>query len=529
MRKIILLAAILIATNIGGSAQNNQQWGNWRLWGEQPDGTYRNPVIPADYSDIDCIRVGDDYYAISSTFQFSPGVIVLHSKDLVNWEICGHAVADLTQISPELNWDAMNRYGKGIWAGSIRYHNERFHIYFGTPDEGYFMTSADRPEGPWEPLHHMLKESGWDDCSALWDENGNGYFIGTRFADGYKTYLFRLSKDGRDIDRSSAVLVNLGSGREANKLIRVGDWYYIIFSEHKSDKGRYVMAKRSRKPTGPYSEEKQLALPGREAMEPNQGGIVQGRDGNWYFFTHHGTGDWSGRIASLLPVTWIDGWPVIGTPMPGDTGSMKWDGDMPYRDDGRLHIQRSDDFDDENLALQWEWNYQPRREMYSLSEREGWLRLKAFKPLRANELMYAGNTLTQRTYRSFRNEVVVKMDLSGMADGQKSGLCHFSQRYSFLGVKQQDGVKRIEYNHNGETLEGDVVEDRYIWFRSEWGLDGKSVYSYSTDGENYTTFGEPYQLAWGNYRGDRIGIFCFNNEQEKGFVDIDYCHYALEK
>ncbi len=255
------------------------EWGTWTAWGDQGNGLYLNPVIPSDYSDINCIRVGDDYYAISSTFQFSPGMTVLHSKDLVNWEICGNAVADLAQIGPELDWTRMNRYNRGVWAGSLRYHAGRFYIFFGTPDEGYFMTSASRPEGPWEPLTRLLDGPGWDDCSAIWDEKGNAYFVGTHFADGYKTYLFDMAPDGKSIDRGSARLVNEGNGREANKLIKVGGWYYLVFSEHKPGIGRYVMARRSRKVTGPYKEEKQLALPGVEAMEPNQGGIVEGRDG----------------------------------------------------------------------------------------------------------------------------------------------------------------------------------------------------------------------------------------------------------
>lgn len=172
------------------------------------------------------------------------------------------------------------------------------------------MTSAVRPEGPWEPLTSLLSEPGWDDCTAIWDDKGKAYFAGTHFADGYKTYLFKMSEDGKSIDRKSAVLINEGSGREASKLIKVNGWYYLVFSEHKPGVGRYVLAKRSKKVTGPYKEERQLALPSVEAMEPNQGGIVQGRDNNWYFLTHHGTGDWSGRIVSLLPVTWIDDWPI---------------------------------------------------------------------------------------------------------------------------------------------------------------------------------------------------------------------------
>ncbi|WP_201783386.1 family 43 glycosylhydrolase, partial [Hymenobacter sp. AT01-02] len=172
--KVFVLAILLATMRISLLAQVPPPWGDWNRWGEQADSTYSNPIIPSDYSDLDCIKVGDDYYAITSTFQFSPGLTILHSRDLVNWQFAGHAVADLTQIGPELNWDKMNRYGRGIWAGTIRHHNGRFYIYFGTPEEGYFMTSAPRPAGPWERLSPVLAESGWDDCSVLWDEKGQG-------------------------------------------------------------------------------------------------------------------------------------------------------------------------------------------------------------------------------------------------------------------------------------------------------------------------------------------------------------------
>ena len=334
------LLALIFCVYFSGCLMGQQQaeWGNWKNWGDQEDGTYLNPIIPSDYSDIDCIRVGEDYYAISSTFQFSPGMTLLHSKDLVNWEICSNIIDDLTQISESLNWTRMDRYGRGVWAGTLRHHNGRFYLFFGTPDEGYFMTSASRAEGPWEPLTPLLPEAGWDDCTAMWDDNGKAYFVGTHFADGYKTYLFKMAEDGKSIDRKSAVLINSGSGREASKLIKVNGWYYLIFSEHKPGVGRYVMAKRSRKLTGPYKEERQLALPGCEAMEPNQGGIILGKDNNWYFLTHHGTGDWSGRIVSLLPVTWIDGWPIPGEVLPQNIGAMKWGGKMPSLPHGDLSL-----------------------------------------------------------------------------------------------------------------------------------------------------------------------------------------------
>lgn len=502
------------------------QWGDWRAWGDQHDGTYRNPIIPADFSDIDCIRVGDEYYAISSTFQFSPGMTILRSYDLVNWTYAGHAVNDLTQIGPELDWSRMGRYGRGIWAGSLRYHGKRFYLAFGTPDEGLFITSAPRVEGPWQPLTPLLGEPGWDDCCMYWDDNGEAAFVATHFADGYKTYLFRMSPDGKSIDRASAVLVNEGNGREANKLIRHEGWYYLIFSEYKPGVGRYVMARRSRRLFGPYEEEKQLAYVCAEANEPNQGGIVEGKDGNWYFLTHHGSGDWSGRIMSLLPVSWREGWPIIGSIASGESmGRMVWGGRHPAPEAPKGGLLRSDEFAKDTLTGQWQWNYQPRRVMYSLSERPGWLRLKAFKPLKEGQVRYAGNTLTQRVYRTERNRVVVKLDISNVAEGQRCGLCHLSVPGAALGVVRLQGVCRMEYLTPSGGIKGEAIEGPYLWIASEWGLDGRASFSYSTDGGRFTAWGDTYTLTWGDYRGDRIGVYCFNDIAEEGFVDVDFFRY----
>jgi len=253
MKKILL---IILVVNYICMLASGSIWGKWVNWGSQPDKTYFNPVLPADFSDIDCIRVRDDYYAISSTFQYSPGMVILHSKNLVDWSIIGHAVTDIRQISPEMNWDRMDRYGRGIWAGSIRYHDRRFYVLFGTPDEGFFTTWADEPTGPWSPLTNILPESGWDDCSAIWDDNGDAYFIGTLFRDRlYETYIFKMDPDCSSIDRSSAILVNKGGSREASKLIKVNDWYYLIYSRTGGG-SRFVVAKRSRDINGPWSTEK---------------------------------------------------------------------------------------------------------------------------------------------------------------------------------------------------------------------------------------------------------------------------------
>jgi beta-xylosidase len=519
----------MISLNCAQAQETSRRWGEWQRWGDQGDGTYLNPVLPADFSDIDCIRVGSNYYAISSTFQFSPGMVILQSKDLVNWKIAGHAVSDLTQIGPELGWERMNRYGRGIWAGALRYHDKKFQLYFGTPEEGYFMTTASKPEGPWEPLHKILGESGWDDCCPFWDEDGQGYFVGTQFNQNYKTYIYKMTPDGRDIIKESRVLINEGAGREANKLYKWNGWYYHFFSEVGGDGGRYTMMQRSKNIFGPYSEKKQLTHTNWEANEPNQGGIVQTPNGDWYFLTHHGHGDWSGRIMSLLPVTWIDGWPIIGKVAPDGVGDMVWSGPKPIR--GPLvTLQTDDDFASSKLAPQWEWNYQPRTEKWSLKEKRGSLRLHAFKPLKTNDLLWAGNTLTQRSMRTSRNEVTLKLNLSGMVSGQKAGLCHFAApSYSSLGIVQEGITRQLVYRQDDKTVDGPTITGDNLWIRSRWGLDGRSQYFYSQDGRTFTDFGPPYQLQWGSYRGDRIGIYNYNDTAEAGYIDVDSFRYDYDK
>jgi len=504
-----------------------QKWGDYSNWGDQGDGTYRNPVIPSDYSDIDCIRVGSDYYAVSSTFQFSPGFVILHSKDLVNWSILGHVVPDIGVIGPDMTWTKMNRYGKGVWAGAIRFHDNKYWVYFCTPDEGYFMSTATNPAGPWEPLHKMASfGGGWDDCCPFWDDDGQGYFVGTNFRDGYKIHLWKLAPDGRDVIPESDVVIHQSHGSEANKLYKIKDCYYHFYSEDHGRDGRVMMMERSKSITGPYTENRQLSYAEKEFHEPNQGGLVDTEKGEWYFFTHHGHGDWEGRCDSLLPVTWIEGWPIIGQPDDKGIGHFVLSGKKPVEGTPIVTPHTSDEFDDTSLPPQWEWNYQPRDDKWSLTERPGWLRLHAFKPLQPDNLMKAGNTLTQRCFRTISNEVVIKLDLAGMADGQKCGLCHFAGTYSFLGVSQNGPTRTLVYNNNGKDVAGPEIPGNDLWIKSTWGLDGKSQYSYSTDGTSFTNFGDPYQLSWGNYRGDRIGIFSFNNKTDDGYVDIDYFHYT---
>ncbi|MCF7976276.1 MAG: glycoside hydrolase 43 family protein [Phycisphaerae bacterium] len=521
---LLCVGGLLSSARAGDAPET---WGLWTQWGDQGDGTYRNPVLPSDYSDIDCIRVGSDYYAISSTFQYSPGMVILHSKDLVNWTILSHVISDVTQMGPAFNWDRMDRYGRGVWAGAIRYHDHRFWVYFGTPDEGYFMSTAAHPAGPWTPLHQTLAAVGWDDCCPFWDDDGQGYLAGTCFKEGYKTYLFKLTPDGRDIIPDSGIIINQGMRREASKLYKINGLYYHFFSEYDSKKGRYCMMQRSSNIAGPYTEVKQLSHAQKAFREPNQGGIVQTEQGDWYFFTHHGSGSWEGRCNSLLPVTWQEGWPILGQVGEDGMGTMVWSGRKPVPDAPRAIPQTSDDFSCDALPPQWEWNHQPRADKWSLTERRGWLRLYAFKPLELDDPLKAGNTLTQRCFRSSANEVIVKLDLSAMADGQKAGLCHYAKTHAALGVAQQGVTRTLEYRLDGRVTAGPRLTANTLWIRSTWGLDGKSQFAYSLEGRVYTDLGGPYALSWGHYRGDRLGLYSYNNQAEAGFLDVDYFSYTV--
>lgn len=509
-------------------------WGDWQTWGQQTADTYLNPVIPADYSDIDCIEHEGYYYAISSTFQFEPGMVILRSTDMVNWHVYSHAVPDITQISKGQDWTQMDRYGRGIWAGAIRWHKGRFYVYFGCPDEGMFMTTARRIEGPWAPLTKMNIDGGWDDCCPLFDEDGRNYFVATHFADGYKTYIFPLSQDGKTVDHDRRVLINEGCGREASKLYKWKGKYYHMFSEDK-DGGRYLMMQRSDSPLGPYDEVRRLHHTEREWNEPNQGGYLKDAEGNWFFLTHHGQGDWGGRQVSLLPVTWTeDGWPVIGEPDHDHIGRMVWHHRMPvpFRAEGTPFLRQGDatgvgrTLSVKGFAAEdWEWNYHPRKGFYARTARS--LTLKAFRPLDEGNLLKAGNTLTLRSGQTPWNKATVRIDLGKMAEGQRTGICHFSASWSEFGVEMRGGRRSLYHrSHNGE-YQKELATDlpRYVWLGSHWGLDGRCHYLYSLDGKAWHDMGVRYQLQWGHYRGDRLGLFTYNDKGEAGqatFSEFDY-------
>ena len=501
-------------------------------WGDQGDGTFVNPIIPADYSDLDAIRVGNTYYAISS-LHMSPAMVVLRSHDMVNWTTIGHVVPDVSVLGEDkLSWRRMDAYGRGVWAGAIRHHAGRFHVYFGSPDSGLYVSTATDAAGPWSPLKGLWRVSGYDDPCPFWDDDVTAWLAMTRFepyqetGKPYVISLYRMASDGLSIDTSSAIRLHNSPGSEATKLYKFGRFYYHYFSEVRPE-GRVPMMKRATSLLG-LTKARAVQLGHVNAKvdrEPNQGAFLQAPGGKWWFLTHQGHGDWEGRAMCLLPVTWRDGWPIIGTMGRDGIGNMVWSSSKPVRSGRPPLMTFSDDFSSGIKPL-WEWNHAPKRDSFSVLERKGWLRLKAFRPSRSN-FRGVGNILTQRSWRTEFNRASVTLDLSAMADGQTAGLCHTSTSSAWIGICQNAGRRRLCFFNNGEMKMGEDIGASTIRLSTSWNADGMAVFEYGNENEGMKRFGSVYALKWGDYRGDRIGLFTFNEAKEEGQADFTDFRYQI--
>ncbi len=523
-RWVILVLVIVFGTARAGRAAED----NRGACGDQGDGTYANPILPGDFSDPDVIRVGDSYYLITSTFQYSPGMAIMESKDLVNWRYLGHCALDVTQIGSDMNWNRMNRYGHGIWAGAIRWHDGKFWVFFTTWDEGVFMTTATDAAGPWAPLVKVWGVHGWDDPCPLWDDDGQAYLLLSQPGERWWTHLFKLSADGRSIDPASDFVVDDYHGSEGNKIYKINGIYYVFHNQIDGPDNRTGVFMRSKNLHGPW--EKKLFLYGdgpKHEREPNQGGLVQTPGGSWWFITQQGAGGYfDGRPCSLLPVRWVDGWPIVDAPTAKST--MVWRHPKPVAGLPVVLPQSDDEFSSAAPGPQWEWNFQPRAEKWSLTERPGFLRLKAFPPTQKGNVLKAGNMLTQRLIGYEGGEVTVKCDPSGMADGQVGGLVFFWREYAILGVVQRGPARRVQLNVRCVLTDGPELPlaTSAVWFRAEVSDQAVCTFAYSLDGRVFTPLGGSFALGWNDYRGSRVGLCCYNDDAEAGVLDVDWFHYT---
>ena len=533
--------------------------------GDQGDGTYKNYVLVADYSDPDVIRVDDTYYMVTSTFHLNPGLTILESKDLVNWSFTSNAIEDMSVLSPQFSYQAMDGYSAGIWAPSLRYHKGTFYIHVGGPLIGLVVCKANDIHGPWT-VERMKMTKPWTgrkliDCCPFWDDDGKAYFAASEpynTADAqwidYHNYIFEMSEDGVTL-LDNGVIVHTGWVSEAMKIYKINGWYYLFYSESPGDEGRIrsQYAARSRSIYGPYQICKLVHSHGRPDQGPNQGGLVEDVDGNWWFLCHgmsRAPLSSNGRQLMLLPVYWENGWPMIGEDLDGDgVGEMIWRHKKPAcKSSVTPHLPAAtDEFDKPELGLQWSWNHKDRPDRWSLTERPGYLRLKACKPVLNGGFYHACNTLTQRIMGE-TGTIDAVLDTSGMIDGQYAGLCLQADPSLLLGVYQENGKKYIRWQYTRYPRTNDASSTAYddnfyqkdiceipaqagggtsVYFRMKIRGEKARLY-YSLDGEENTLAEDWIRFGFFAWRGGRPGFFTYNEFDEGGVADFDYFRYAID-
>jgi beta-xylosidase len=507
----------------------------WAIAQDAPTGpapSYQNPILFADYSDPDVIRDGANYYLIASTFHFVPGIPILQSPDLVHWTIVGHVV-DRLEMDPRYSMIGGNRYGLGIWAPSMRKHNGLYYVYFPTPTEGIFVSTAARITGPWSKPAVVMNQAGLEDPCPFWDDDGSAYLIHSKTGAG-PLILHRMSADGRRVLDEGKVIVDDPQHLpvlEGPKLYKRHGYYYIFAPFGGVGSGAETVL-RSRQLYGPYEHRVVLAQGDTKINGPHQGAYVETPDGEGWFVHFQSVGA-HGRIVHLEPVAWQDDWPIVGKD-PDDvvTGEPVPSGPIPGHPPGHpkelttaLSDQRpqtSDEFSGTRLGVQWEWNHNPDDAHWSLNARRGYMRLI---PMRAEDLLDARNTLTQCMQdNSF--ELTARVDLAGMRSGDHAGLAMFEKLSSGLEVVQTGGERRLNYFHVQDGTAGPVLTGNTLELRVQVSGD-EARYSFSLDdGQTFAPLGAPTPIRFSWWKGSRPALFAFTTEaSDPGAVDIDWVHY----
>ena len=559
-------------TKIASCAENTHTGNS----GDQGDGTFRNPVLAFDYSDPCPIRVGQDYYLARSTFQMSPGVPILHSRDLVNWTTIGAAIPDISVLAPEFNWDRMDRYGGGVFAPSLRYHDGTFWVFVNCyTGEGFYVCTATNPAGPWQVRQIMdkngkpLRTTAWTDPCPFWDDDGKAYLISSRPGSQWFGYLFEMAPDGSRLFDADVDHMNDGEGpyayprggtmvspfqsTEGNKILKRNGYYYLVhieFLDSGQGRGTYVFRARHiygvkpdgtpGKPGDPGKyevfkfgpvDDKTDEFYSRNLELPGQGGFVDTPDGRWFWIGQFNRFSSDGRLPQLLPVTWIDDWPVPGVDIQDGHGRMVWQLPKPIAEHAACTPQGSDDFKKPVLDPRWHWNHQPRADKWSLTERPGFLRLHAFAQLEPGKFFKTRNVICQRHTRRVLAQVTIRLELAGMTDGQEAGLVHFGpgNTSASIAVRKTRAALAMRFNKADTPTDGPALPagTTVLWLRSAAGFDDQCVFSYSTDGQSFAPLGEPYTLVGGGWRGDIVGIYTFNNLAENGYIDVDSFDYRF--
>ena len=483
-------------------------------WGDQGNGTYINPILNADYSDPDVIRVRDKYYMIASDFHFL-GMQVLESSDMINWKL-------ISQIYHHFDfpgWDNNQQYAGGSWAPSIRYHDNKFWVFFCTPKEGLFMSNAVNPSGPWSPLHLVKKVEKWEDPCPFWDEDGQAYLGRSRHGAG-PIIIHKMSADGtRLLDEGMTVYT--GPVAEGTKIFKKDGYYYLSIPEGGVGTGWQTIL-RSKNIYGPYEKKVVLEQGSTTINGPHQGAIVDTPDDQWAFFHfqhHHALG----RVVHLQPMHWENDWPVIGVDFDRNgIGEPVYVCQKPIESKTIFAPQTDDDFSTPNLSLQWQFNHNPTDHAWSLSAHPGSLTLKALK---SSTFRLARNTLTQKIMGNI-SEATIAMDFTEIVDGQRCGLACMGKINNVLGIKMEKGQKYLYTSNDTTEISTTFPNGNQIYLRVSIDITNqKFQYFYSTDNIRFIPYGTSFFIPFGFWKGARIALYCYNKEQEAGAASFQWFKY----
>lgn len=480
------------------------------------DGSYTNPLIPADFPDPDVIFVDGTYYMVSTTMFVFPGVTILQSKDLVNWEYCSNAVPRF-DFSPCYNLDGCHRYSHGQWATSMRYHHGKFHLLFITLDEGGFLCTAEKAEGPWE-IKKLPK--GFYDPGMFFDDDGRNYVV-----HGYSD-IFVTEIDENFVAMSKDSLVFKGDirkGLEGAHVYKINGYYYLYCTYGGLD--GIQVALRSKNIYGPY-EQKVVISDSTSGINfgIHQGALIQTQTGEWWTVLFVDSGPF-GRFPSLQPVNWVDGWPMVG---------VEGKGVVTYKkpDIGAFHpikiLPTSDEFDQTILGYQWGWNHNPDSLHWSLTENSGQLCIMTNKLV--TNLRGARNMLTQRLFAKYESSiptiVTTKLDVSHIKEGDLAGLAIFQDPYAFISVTKRDGQKYVEMANNGVVIASTKINKDIIYLRATASnQNALASFEFSTDNKQFQNIGNHLAMKFNLkvFTGNKVGLFNYATVQSGGYVDFDWC------
>ena len=422
------------------------------------NGKYRNPVLYADYSDPDAIRVGEDYYMVASSFCNAPGLPLLHSKDLVNWKVVNYCIDRI----PEFRY-RNPIHGCGVWAPSIRYHEGIYYVCFPMPDEGIYMTTATDPLGKWSEPVNIRPGAGWIDPCPFWDDDGRAYLVAgvAKSRIGYKSvlHMVEMQPDGMALIGEEKVIFDGNTNDqvtiEGPKMYKRNGWYYV-FAPAGGVKTGWQTVLRARNPFGPYEYRVVMRQGDSPVNGPHQGAwvdTVTGQD----FFLHFQDVYAAGRIIHLQPMHWENDWPVIGVNKNGNEyGEPVMEYDKPdigksseeLADTDRYPVcepDTSDDFSSDTMGLQWQWNANFDQSWYSL--RNPGLKLNAVPTTPLRPLGDTRNILLQK-WPAPEFSCVTKLDISDIKDGDTAGYISLGMNYSAFIIEKCDG-KLAAYHVKG--------------------------------------------------------------------------------